>query len=189
MSKLTEMLSPFRGALILVGIVVCLVLGPPFYRSLNPHPMVGQAAPAFALERLDGGAPEDLATLIGDKVVVLDFWATWCPPCRRALPQVASLAKDFAERDVAVFAVNLMEPSEKVRAYLEAEGVDVPVLLDRQGVAAQLYQVNTIPQTVVIDKEGLVCDVHVGVSMGYARSLAKAIEAALAASNEAKGGE
>ena len=124
------------------------------------HPLVGKPAPDFQLNDLDGH-PISLSSLKG-KVVVLDFWATWCPPCCKALPIVSSVAMGMQDRGVAFYAVNLKETADVIRSFQSDNGLSIPVLLDADGKAANLYQAKAIPETVLIDRDGVIQAVHVG---------------------------
>ena len=122
--------------------------------------LVGKPAPEFQLKTLSGESVS-LADLKG-QVVVLDFWASWCPPCIESLPHLGKLYSE--ERDgVKVFAVNVQEDQAKVQRFLNSRKIDVPVLLDSEGQVAQKYNVVSIPQTVVIGKDGTVRKVFVGL--------------------------
>src|SRR5690606_36665457 len=77
----------------------------------GPHPVLGKVAPPFQLENLEG-KPVDLARFAGKKIVILDFWATWCGPCIAAMPEVKATADKFADKDVVVYFVNLHEDAE-----------------------------------------------------------------------------
>ncbi len=116
----------------------------------------------------DGGAPDftgttlqgeqlSLADLRGN-VVVLDFWATWCGPCRQALPHIEELAREFAGRPVRVIGVNLDGPDaeSQVRALVEQEELTFTQLLDSEQAIARSYNVRAIPHIVVIDATGAV---------------------------------
>ena len=122
--------------------------------------LLGKAAPDFQLTALDGQSVS-LADLKG-QVVVLDFWASWCAPCIESLPHLGKLHAEKRE-GVKVFAVNLREDKAKVEAFLKSKNVDVPVLLDSDGKTADKYNVVSIPQTVVIGKDGMVKKVLVGL--------------------------
>lgn len=126
-----------------------------------PHELVGKAAPEFEVDVLDGETFK-LQDVIGKKVVMLDFWATWCGPCVAALPQISAAAEELKEKDVIFYAVNLRETPEDVKAFLEEQKLDVPVLLDAEGEVGGLYKAAAIPQTVLIGKDGRVQVVHVG---------------------------
>jgi peroxiredoxin len=112
----------------------------------------GKAAPDFKLPRLDGKSVS-LASLKGH-IIVLDFWATWCGPCRISLPHLQKLYEAEKERGVEVFAINQQEEQSDVEAFVKETKLAVPVLLDREGKASEAYGVEGLPQSVVIDKDG-----------------------------------
>lgn len=128
-----------------------------------PHPLLGKPAPQFTLALLDGGTV-DLAKAKGKEIVILDFWATWCGPCRDAMPIIEKVARSFSDKGVKLYAVNLQEPPAKIRNFLKTHKLDVVVALDSEGKTGQKYKVDGIPQTVIIGKNGIIQAVHVGVS-------------------------
>ncbi len=128
------------------------------------HPSLGQPAPEARLEPL-GGKPAELSELRG-KIVVLDFWATWCVPCIVELPEVAKVSEEFAERGVFVYAVNRGETKKTVRKFLEEQKIDLPVILDHGDKISSSFGVEGMPHVVVIDREGTVRKVHVGAMVG-----------------------
>lgn len=146
--------------------------------SAAAHPLVGQAAPLFTATYLDG-SPFDLAQQQG-KVVILDFWATWCGPCREALPTLSEVAAEYRDRGVALFAVDLQETPEEVKPFLDQSGLDLTVVLDRDGTIAKQYLVEGIPQTVIIDQQGKVRFVHVGLSGDLRERLRRELDELLA---------
>jgi thiol-disulfide isomerase/thioredoxin len=131
-------------------------------RSADTQSLVGRAAPDFNLPSLDG-APVVLAELKG-KVVVVDFWATWCPPCRKSLPHLQRLSQDadLQKKGVKVVAVDLRESKEKVREFLTQNSYSFPVALDGDGATGGKYLVQGIPTTVVIDAAGVIQRVFIG---------------------------
>jgi peroxiredoxin/outer membrane lipoprotein-sorting protein len=143
------------------------------------HPLEGKPAPAFTLASLEGN-DVSMADLKG-KVVVLDFWATWCPPCREGLPHLAKLAGDHANQPFQLYAVNVREDAAKVKAFLEQSRLELPVLMDAKGAVAQQYGVSGIPQTVIVGKDGTVRKVFVGFGPGSGAQIDAAVKAALAA--------
>jgi peroxiredoxin len=145
----------------------------------RPESLKDKPAPAFALDLLAGGKME-LAQHKGKDVVVLDFWATWCGPCVRALPALGEVADAFKDKGVAVYAVNLQEEADAVKKFIEAKKLALPVAMDIKGEIAKLYLVSGIPQTVVIGKDGNVAAVHIGFSPNLKATLTKEIEAQLA---------
>ncbi len=121
----------------------------------------GKMAPDFTVALLDGGSLT-LSEKRGE-IVILDFWATWCGPCRIAMPVLDEVAKEFASEGVHLYGVNLEEDPERIRRYLEGQGLDVTVALDKDGSIGEMYQASAIPQTVIIGRDGKVAIVHVGL--------------------------
>jgi cytochrome c biogenesis protein CcmG/thiol:disulfide interchange protein DsbE len=112
------------------------------------------------------------------KVVVLDFWATWCPPCRKEIPGFVQLQKKYPD-DVAVVGVSLdQEGWKKVSPFMEQNDINYTIVLGDESVTRKYGGINGIPTTFVIDGEGVIRDVHVG----YAEPAVfeKAVKAALA---------
>jgi len=123
----------------------------------------GKPAADFSLAVLDGkGRRESLAAHKG-KVVVLDFWATWCGPCRRWMPIVAKLEKETEKKGVKFFAVNLREGPATVRKYVAEQKVAVPVLMDSDGKVAGAYGASSIPLTVIVGRDGKIVRSLLGV--------------------------
>ena len=131
-------------------------------RSPEHEALEGQPATDFTLETLAGSKPVRLSSLKG-RVVVLDFWATWCGPCRRWLPIVAQANRDYGAKGLSVFAVNEREDDAKVRAYLDQQKLDLPVLMDRSGTVGSIYRASSIPLTVVVGRDGNVVRIMVGL--------------------------
>jgi thiol-disulfide isomerase/thioredoxin len=123
--------------------------------------MVGKPAPDFELDLLTKGEKFRLSASKGN-VVVLDFWATWCGPCLQAMPQVEKVAAEFRDQGVRLVAVNLQEAPDTINAMLQRHKLDLTVALDRDGLVAEKYGANAIPQTVVIDRDGNVARLFIG---------------------------
>jgi thiol-disulfide isomerase/thioredoxin len=128
--------------------------------AAQTHALVGEMAPDFTTELIDGTALE-LSKLRG-KVVVLDFWATWCGPCVEAMPVITEVAQSMADSGVVMYAVNIGEKGPKIKDFLTKLKIDVPVALDPEGDIANAYHAEAIPQTVLIGKDGRVEVVHIG---------------------------
>jgi cytochrome c biogenesis protein CcmG/thiol:disulfide interchange protein DsbE len=111
----------------------------------------GGAAPSFSLSDL-GGRSVSLADFRG-KVVVLDFWATWCPPCKREIPDFISLQKQYGPEGLQIVGIALDEP-EKVHAFARQNEMNYPVLLGTDDVAMRYGGIEGIPTTFIIDRGG-----------------------------------
>jgi peroxiredoxin len=116
---------------------------------------VGYLAPDFSLRNLKGNY-ESLDSFRG-QVVVLNFWATWCVPCRVEMPSFEKLYRRYRSEGVAVLAVTLDKNSkQKVESFVDEHRISFPILLDEEGEVERLYPSMTIPFTYVIDREGRV---------------------------------
>ncbi len=146
-----------------------------------PHRLQDKPAPPLNLPTIDG-IDHDIAVDDKDaKVIVLDFWATWCPPCRAALPGLQELY-DWVQTDgkpVAIYAVNQGETVEEVKQFWADNKLSIPVLMDENFIAAESYGVNGIPQTVII-ANGKVQHVHEGYYDGLEDQIKAEVEALLA---------
>lgn len=141
--------------------------------------LLHRPAPDFELPALEGGDVA-LADLNG-QIVILDFWATWCGPCVQGLPQLYSTANDYGDHGVVFYAINAAEDPDTIRQFLSREGLDdLDVLID-SGEVAQAFHVSGIPQTVVIDRDGVVRAVHVGFGPDSNERLANDLNEILAA--------
>ncbi|XZE21597.1 TlpA family protein disulfide reductase [Pirellulaceae bacterium SH449] len=124
--------------------------------------LVGKPAPDFTLRKLDGSAIK-LSSMKG-RVVVLDFWASWCGPCRKSMPVIQGIAKDFEADPFDFFAINVDEEANVVRGTSIVLGITEQCLLDPRAEISKAYGASAIPYTVVIDKEGIVRRVFVGAN-------------------------
>jgi len=118
------------------------------------------AAPSFTLKDLNGKEVK-LEDHRG-KIVFLNFWATWCPPCREEMPSMEKLYTEFKDRDFTMLAVDLGEETGKVRAFKERFRLSFPILLDTDSRVGLRFGVWSIPTTYLIDREGHI----IGVALG-----------------------
>ncbi|MCC6487740.1 MAG: DUF2092 domain-containing protein [Candidatus Hydrogenedentes bacterium] len=142
-------------------------------------PLVGKKAPAVILDLLDGGTLDLAALQKEGKVVVLDFWATWCVQCVNSLPNYIRAFRKYEGRGVEFYAVNKGEAPETIRAFLAALKFDMKVALDMQETASAAYQLTGVPETFVVDRDGVIQAHHVGVGPTSLLELRLEIEAAL----------
>jgi thiol-disulfide isomerase/thioredoxin len=115
-------------------------------------PWTGGPTPALALQDLDG-RPHRLEDYRG-RVVLVNFWATWCEPCRAEMPSLNRLRAGLAGQPFAVLAVNLAESESRVRKFLEQVPLEFPVLLDRDSAAARAWRARLLPVSFLIGPEG-----------------------------------
>jgi thiol-disulfide isomerase/thioredoxin len=134
---------------------------------------VGQLAPTFELPDLKGNRVS-LKEQRG-KIVLLDFWATWCGPCRISMPTLERIRSEYAQ-ELSLLAINLQEPKDLVEDYVRSQNIQSTVLLDSEGVVGQVYRAGSIPMQVLIDQEGKVRHVQIGFSQRAADQLRREIE-------------
>lgn len=168
-----------RAPLLVAGVLSLVFLPGCESQSGESHPLTGRKAPLFTATMLDG-ASFDLAQYLGKNIVILDFWATWCGPCRQALPILSQVAAEYQDRGVEFFAVDLRESPEDVQQFLDETMLSLAVVMDRDGAISDLYQVEYVPQTVIIGKDGTVAVVHVGSSSGLKAQLTRELDQLLA---------
>lgn len=137
-------------------------------------------APDFSLKTPDGKTLR-LSDQKG-KVVMIDMWATWCPPCRKSLPHLQSLSsnKELADKGLVVWAVNQQETPQTVRAFVGTNNYTFTVLMDADGSMGQSYLVQGIPTTVIVGRDGTINSVFIGFGTDSAKPLDDAVEKALA---------
>ena len=172
---------------VLIALVVAIIFWPveaTAHKSVAPTAQqdieattlihAGDVAPDFTVEMLDGSRIT-LSDLRG-KVVLVNFWATWCPPCRQ---EMSHLQKDvidrFAGKDVVVLPISRGEKRETVEAFIEKMGYTFPVGLDGDQSIYKKYASNYIPRSVVVGKDGKV----VYVAVGYDETIAKEVDNAI----------
>lgn len=172
MSRMTMILL----ALVVGVLAVALVRA----QDKDTSTLEGKPAPDFTLKTLDGQS----VTLSLEKgsVVVIDNWATWCPPCRKSLPHIQALSKDEARaaKGLKVWAVNAREPEAKVKKFLQENKYTFTVPMDADGKFGKSYLVRGIPTTVIVGRDGNIAKVFVGYGEGMDAVMNKAVDEALA---------
>lgn len=129
---------------------------------VNTAPYVGNLAPDFTLPAIDGRSITLSDFTAGDGMpVVLNFWATWCPPCRVEMPYFENVGRLYAGR-VAVLGLNQAESAPTIEAFIQKHGLTYPMLVDEDMRVNNLYGVLNLPTTIFIDKNGVVRQVLIG---------------------------
>lgn len=159
--------------------------GPAASASGPDHPAIaaGAKAPLFSAARLDGGSLS-LVSLRGH-VVLLDFWAVACPPCRLEMPALETIHRRYRSRGLRVLGVTEMDPTrEEARRFIAGVGVTYPIVLDPGARIGGLYALEAHPTTFVIDPRGRVRHVTIGYVRGDEAEIEGAVRAALDAGPE-----
>lgn len=125
----------------------------------------GQKAPEFRLPALGGDGQVALGDYKG-KVVFLDFWASWCPPCLSSIPQLEALRKEFPGSDFQIVAINVDSDPQKALEFLARHPVGYPSASDPKGEWPERFGVPTMPTSYLIDRQGVVRHVHPGFRDG-----------------------
>ncbi len=133
--------------------------------SLAASDLAGLPAPDFALKSSTGENLR-LSEYRGD-VVMINFWATWCGPCRQEMPLLDQLYTRYERVGFSLLGVNIDDDSSRALDMMKELGVSFPVLFDARKEVSQLYNVDAMPVTVLVDREGNVRYVHKGYKPGY----------------------
>ena len=160
MTRPVALLSIVLAVTFAVAIAVSSARQPTTAPSNQASDLVGRPAPEFVAKTLDG-REVDLSKEKGN-VVLMDFWATWCPPCLASLPHVDAMSKDpeLAAKGLKVWAVNCLklgkETEQRARDYITEKGLSLPVPLDAEGLTTKNFGIRTIPVTLVIGRDGII---------------------------------
>lgn len=101
-------------------------------------------------------------TAYSGKVVLVDFWATWCPPCKKSMPFLNSLRNELINQGFEIVAINVDENSEEAKHYLAQNPVDYPIAFDPNGKCPGIFDVKAMPSSYLVDKSGKIRHVHLG---------------------------
>jgi peroxiredoxin len=136
--------------------------GPP------PSPREGFSAPDFTLDLLSSGQIT-LSNLRG-QVVMVNLWASWCPPCREEMPAIENVYQEYKHQGLEVLAVNTtyQDNEAEVAAFVKQYGLTFPILLDKTGAVSNRYQLRGLPSTYFVDRKGVIRSVVVGGPMSEA---------------------
>jgi len=150
--------------------------------KLSSGPQAGDLAPDFVLPRLDGSV-QKLSNYRG-KPVLVNLWATWCPPCIAEMPLLDAIVRDYSERGLVVLGIAGDDDAARVREFIEQRAPAFEVLLDPGGTVGTQYGITGYPETFLVDRDGKLTAKFIGPLPSDAGTLApdvtQAIEAALA---------
>ena len=158
-----------RTARLIALAIACLML-PSVGSALD----AGDRAPDFAAPSLKGGEAVELSQYRG-KVVYLDFWASWCAPCLKAIPEVEEMRTEFPESEFQIIAVNLDQKKKKALRFLEKNPIGYPSASDPKGRLPGQFGVETMPTSYLIDENGVIRYVHRGFKKGDGSKLREEI--------------
>jgi cytochrome c biogenesis protein CcmG/thiol:disulfide interchange protein DsbE len=131
-----------------------------------PSPQASFAAPDFSLATRDGD-PVTLSSLRG-QVVLVNFWATWCPPCRAEMPAIQQMYDKYRDQGFTVLAIDVQESDDQVASFADQNGLTIAILIDYDGSVSNRYQVKAMPSTFFIDQNGVIQEVTLGGPMSVA---------------------
>jgi len=158
-------------------LLVAVALSAVAATSLASSGLVGNKAPDFALKSSTG---ENLRlSEYRGEVVMINFWATWCGPCRQEMPLLDDLYNRYERVGFKLLGVNIDDNSQRAIDMMRELGVNFPVLFDATKDVSKLYEVNAMPVTVILDREGNVRHVHQGYKPGYEEKYLNEVRALL----------
>jgi cytochrome c biogenesis protein CcmG, thiol:disulfide interchange protein DsbE len=159
--------------LVALGVVTAMNVAVAY--AIGPE-MIGKPAPVFALKTIDGRSTVSLQDCRG-KVVIIDFWATWCVPCRRSLPRLVAL--EAGTSSVKLLAINIDDERENAIEFLKRNRIKFASLYDETKRVASQYNVPEMPSALIVDAHGVVRFVHAGYNESEIDSIRKEVESLL----------
>jgi thiol-disulfide isomerase/thioredoxin len=117
-------------------------------------PQTGSSAPDFVLQTLDG--QKVMLSKLQGKPVLLNFWATWCPPCKAEMPYLQQIYDQYSRKGLVMYEIDIGESDATVRQFMNDNHLTLPVLLDTDKKVNDLYRIAGIPTTFLIDKNGII---------------------------------
>lgn len=174
----TFYVDKMKKLLFLTGLLVLLISA--FSCSRDGGKAVdGNRAHDFTLSDING--KKITLSEMKDKVVMIEFWATWCPPCRQSIPDLNTIYEKYKDRGFVLLAISLDKGSDaqsNVMSFMKEYPIAYTVLLDN-GETGRKYGVNSIPTSFIIDKNGRIVNKHIGYSPNSANAISQEIEALL----------
>jgi cytochrome c biogenesis protein CcmG/thiol:disulfide interchange protein DsbE len=169
---------------VVVAIVLAALTMLVFGSSTSPPVGRGTVAPDFSLSGLDSHEPYSLSKLKG-KVVLVNFWATWCKPCEEEMPAMERLYRELHPAGLEMLAISVGEEAEVVRAFRDRLRITFPILLDSDKSTSMEWQTYAFPETLLVDRDGVVLERYVGPRDWYAPAYVARLGQLLEAAPEA----
>jgi len=166
----------YKIKLIKIALVTFFMLLP---LAVSAAVSVGDKVPSFKARTIDDGKNLALEDYRG-KVVLLDFWASWCPPCLKSFPKYDALRREIGTSDFEIVAINVDENTDDARKFLSKHPVSFPIAKDPKGVLPGVFGVKAMPTSYLIDKNGVVRHVHAAFRDGDIEKLKVEIEKLIA---------
>lgn len=164
------------GGRVFTRALLALVAGALFV-PLAGAEKLSEPAPDFTLESMQGGEVS-LSDLEGD-VVLINFWATWCAPCREEMPHLEAIYQRYGDLGFTLLGVNVEEDSSDASEFLAETPVSFPILFDPENRVSELYDVVAMPSTVIIGRDGTMRHIHHGYQPGYEQDYQAQVRALL----------
>jgi len=151
-----------------LGLICCVMLAPTALAERGSHITLDEplAQPAWELPLIANGEGTVTDSTYLGRVTYLDFWASWCGPCRLSLPALNRLSKEFDDADFGVVAISVDYVDEDALDFLKRYPVDYPVAIDKTGNSGRDFAVAGMPSGYLIGRDGLIREVHVGFRKG-----------------------
>lgn len=148
-----------KNSIMSIFIIISFILS---INTLSANTSDKKKAPDFALKTLEGKTVK-LSDYKG-KIIIIDFWATWCPPCRKGIPDLIELQKAYS-KDLVIVGISLDQERtlKDLKPFIENYGINYPVVLGNEKVVKDYGGVNAIPTSFVVDQKGFIIDSHVGL--------------------------
>ena len=150
--------------IVLAASVVGVRIGLRHQAADSAKPIEGFPAPNFSLPDINAKKITLKDITARNKVTLVNFWATWCGPCRAEIPEIVNFYRTYSSQGVTVLAVNVKEQSQTVKNFARKAGMRFPVLVDPAGKVSDLYQIFSIPSTFIIDQKGTIRSVIKGAT-------------------------
>lgn len=152
----------FFGLLIFVLIIIWVSLGRGEEQEEAAN--LGAVAPNFILEDLSGARVELKEVYRNNQLTLVNFWATWCPPCKREIPDLVAFYRKYQGKGVEILAVNVWDDSSRkqLQAFVASAQMGFAVLLDGEGETVKKYNIRAVPTTIFIDQKGRIKEIYTG---------------------------